>query len=298
MTVEIAFKPLTECTFAEAVHIWNRSFEGYVVNMTKTADSFTARLGLEGLSPELSLVAYVGDTPAGIVLNGVKTVGGKKVAWNGGTGVATAFRGQGIGKALMEAAMALYRREKVGIATLEVFATNETAVSLYKRVGYEIVDRLLFLEHRGRLAADSFPVTENGNYRAIEGSAQAVRTLPFYRYVVPWQTQSANIRDGQSLVVQTAAGEALGYALYKRVYDDEGQLTSILLYQCQLREDVAEPEIVINVMLRKVFTPFEKACKRTTFNFLAGNEAVVRQLEVAGFTLAATQWFMVKQMDA
>ncbi|MFC9707709.1 GNAT family N-acetyltransferase [Paenibacillus sp. NPDC056933] len=66
------------------------------------------------------------------------------MAWNGGTGIAPAFRGQGIGRVLMLRSLELCREHGVEIAILEALAQNENAIKLYQYVGYEITDRLMF----------------------------------------------------------------------------------------------------------------------------------------------------------
>lgn len=48
----------------------------------------------KGIPLENSLAIYVDGEPAGFVMNGVRDVDGKKLAWNGGTGIAPVFRGQ------------------------------------------------------------------------------------------------------------------------------------------------------------------------------------------------------------
>ncbi len=51
---------------------------------------------MEGLSAELSIIAFQDEQPVGIALSGLRTIDGKKVAWNGGTGVAVPLRSQGV----------------------------------------------------------------------------------------------------------------------------------------------------------------------------------------------------------
>jgi hypothetical protein len=91
----LEIRRLNTCTFDEAVQIWNEGFKGYFVDTTLSLDGYVARLHNEGLSPEYSLIAFRAGNPAGFLLNGIRTNGGKKVAWNGGTGVDPEFRGSG-----------------------------------------------------------------------------------------------------------------------------------------------------------------------------------------------------------
>src|SRR6185503_17480629 len=126
-TVEI--RRLNTCTFDQAVQIWNEGFKGYFVDMTVSLDAYLRRFVGDGLSTEYSFIAFCDGKPAGFLLNGIRSNAGKRVAWNGGTGVSPEFRGQGIGKLLVEAALELYAEQGVEIATLEALINNEAAIS-------------------------------------------------------------------------------------------------------------------------------------------------------------------------
>jgi len=289
----LTIKRLSECTWEEATKAWNRGFEGYYFDATSTVERFAHRIGMEGLSPALSVVGFVDGEPVGLVLSGVRTIDGKKVAWNGGTGVATEFRRQGVGRKLMEALLSLYREEGVDIATLEAFRQNEKAIALYQQMGYKIVDHLLFLQTVDVLPLHPFGSPEDQPYRIQKGIPHDVRALSFYHSMAPWQTQWAGIRDGEALVAQDTDGQTAGYALFKRTFDEAGKLASIVLMQCAADPSREDGEAVVRCLLSHVFAPFEYVCRRTTFNFPARHQLVVHVLEQAGFQPSTEQVYMM-----
>nr|WP_241254626.1 GNAT family N-acetyltransferase [Brevibacillus sp. SYP-B805] len=282
---------------AEATEAWNKGFEGYYADMTATVERFVWRLGSEGISPSLSVVAFADGEPAGLVLTGIRTVAGKKVAWNGGTGVASAYRRRGVGKAMMEAVLQIYREEGVAIATLEAISHNENAIALYRQMGYEVVDRLLFLQHTKGFASNPF-AGEAGRYQVRHGIPHDVRPLSFCVHMAPWQTQWAGVRDGEAVLVSDERGEVVGYALYKRVFDDNGRLAAIHLHQCVAAPHRTDAAAIMRAALSHVFAPFEAVCKRSTFNFPASNETAVALLREAGFTPFLEQVYMTRSMEA
>ncbi|WP_235827888.1 GNAT family N-acetyltransferase [Brevibacillus migulae] len=293
----IVIKRLSTCTFSEAAEIWNKGFEGYFVDATTTDERFAARLGMEGLSPSLSVVAYVDDEPVGMVLTGIRNIQGKKVAWNGGTCIATAYRGQGLGKILMKAVLQVYEEEGVEWGTLEAFRENEKAIALYKAMGYDIVDRLLFLQRTEAFdRTNPFSQAEGAQYRYASGVPADVQGLSFYQAMAPWQTQWAGLRDGQSVLVKDQAGEAIGYALYRRAFDPAGAVSAITLFQCAAAPEREDADEIIRFALNHVFEPEREVAKRGTFNFPAGQERVVRILEEAGFSPSIEQVYMMKKM--
>ncbi|TGV13074.1 GNAT family N-acetyltransferase, partial [Mesorhizobium sp. M00.F.Ca.ET.186.01.1.1] len=147
----ITIKRMSDCTFAEVTKAWNRGFEGYFVSIVMTEEMLVQRLGNEGYVMGLSVVAFDGEEPIGLVASGLRTIGGKKVAWNGGTGVATEYRRQGVGRQLIDATLELYKEAGVQVATLEAMSQNSKAIALYEQKGYEVVDRLLFWQRIGPL---------------------------------------------------------------------------------------------------------------------------------------------------
>lgn len=295
--IEIEIKRLKSCTLEQAVTAWNTGFEGYYFDATMTVDHFTTRLIMEGLSPELSVVAFVEGEPAGLVLSGIREICGKKVAWNGGTGVASKFRRMGVGKALVQASLEVYEEQGVDIATLEAIQDNRKAIELYRQSGYEITDHLVYFTHEGVFARPPFPRAETEPYRSRRGLAQDVRRLPFYQAMGPWQTQWPSARDGESVIVHTADGEEIAYAVYKRTFQGDGSQTGVVLYQIGWHPNRFELDAddVIRFTLQQVFAP-ELSLRRTVVNLTSSHVLVTEALQEAGFRVHSEQVGMVRLM--
>lgn len=281
---------LSESSLSEAVKIWNEGFVGYFVDMTVSVDTYVSRLHYLFVSPELSLIAFHENKPVGFLLNGIRDNNGRKTAWNGGTGVAADFRGAGIGRALVQAALELYRDNNVEVATLEAICENERAIGLYQSLGYEVVDRLLLHQHDG---AVEFPET-NGRYSIKSATPYEVGRLEFYDDSTPWQTQWLTLtrNRGEALIVVDAAGNEVGYALYRRQFNEQGGLKGIAMHQCHVRSGQADAHMVAIAALRHVYAPLDVSCHRTTNNFSASKTGTCRSLENAGFTTFAQQVHM------
>jgi GNAT superfamily N-acetyltransferase len=228
--MQILFKRLTECTIQDTITAWNRGFEGYFVQLEMTPELFFNRLVNEGLSLKHSLVAFDGEQPVAIVLNGFRVVDGKKIAWNGGTGIETDYRGGGLSNMLIEAAFKVYSEEGVEIATLEAIKENERAIRLYEKHGYEITDHLVYLS--GTLELNKTPII----CKSIR--PEQLPTFDFYKENVPWQSQWQSVKAGESQVYYDENGKPLGYALYKRVWNQEGRLEKVFLFQFELLQKV------------------------------------------------------------
>jgi ribosomal protein S18 acetylase RimI-like enzyme len=286
---------LSTCSFEEAVQIWNEGFKGYFVDVTLSLDAYVARFYSEGLSPEYSFIAFSAGKLAGCLLNGIRSNAGRKVAWNGGTAVSPDFRGQGIGNLLLEAALDLYAEEDVELATLEAIRANNSAIALYQKFGYEIVDRLLFLQRDGAIRT-TFSHCDNDSYSIRSVPPAVVAGLEFYESSAPWQTQWQSVlsKNGAALIIADAQGEAVGYALYKKTFDQEGRLAAIVLYQCAAAPAEPNAENIVARALAEVYAPLDVECHRSTHNLSEKNKIVCRHLTEAGFALFAEQVHMAK----
>lgn len=211
----LVFKAMEQCSVAEAVLAYNRGFSGYFFDQSKTPDTLIWKMGKEELSPAHSLVAFVNGEPAGIVLNGIWNRGGRKIGWNGGTGVAPKHRRSGVGQALIEATLQIYREQGVELAALVAIRENV---------------------------------------------------------------------------------QAGGYALYRRIFDEQGRQTTALLFQCEASPGRADREAIVASALAHVFAPLDQELHRLTVNLPVANEATTRILQSAGFSTLAEQVFMTRPL--
>ncbi|WP_164491709.1 GNAT family N-acetyltransferase [Staphylospora marina] len=243
---------LSEWNTEEMVRLWNRSFSDYYSNMTLDVAAFNARLSREGLSPDHSLIAGVKGEPVGFVLNGIREVRGRREAWNGGTAVLPEFRGQGVGRRLMEETILLYRGEGVQRATLEAISVNERAISLYRSHGYRVVDVIRVFQ------TDSFRMSghPDGGERVLirKGQPEAAGRLPFYRHDAPWQSHWMSAVEGEALIVEAENGESIGYALVRRNRNESGVCTRISVTDLGVRPDRPDRVDIARTLLKEAFS--------------------------------------------
>jgi len=283
---------LSSCSFADAVELWNEGFKGYAIDLSMSMDDYVVRLRESGISVEHSVTAIVARRPVGFLLNGIRKHAGKLVAWNGGTGVIPEFRGQAIGRALVVRALQIYKAQNVEYATLEAISTNTAAISLYKSWGYEVAAELTFLQHQGKL-----DLTSSSEYSVEEVPPSRIGLLPFYEGFVPWQAQWQSIEAsrGYGLIVYEGP-HPRAYALFRRQYDDNGELKTIYLHQCFADPTTPDGEKAIRQALASAFSPLSVECRRSTHNFNKSNKVVLDVLQRAGFTTYIEQVMMQKDL--
>lgn len=293
---EIEIRKLTECTLQQAVKAWNDGFAGYAFDATTTPDLFVKRMAEEELSPELSVVAFIQNEPAGIALGGIRRFAGRKIGWNGGTGVAAKHRGTGVGQRLIAAAAEIFREAGVGLATLEALSDNWKAIALYEKMGYIKIDNLEHLSLKGP-REQPFYFSADLNYTVKRIPPVQAGNLSFYKGLNPWQTQWQNARGGEAAVVLDEAGEAVGYAYFNTVYDPDGKLTSKVLLQCEAAPGHPEAFPVMKLLLAYVFGDMTDDINRMVPNLPRGGAAMTGTLLCSlGFVPVVRQVYMTKEL--
>jgi len=244
------FERLSDVPLSRMTQIWNEGFSDYYVQIPMTPSSFAAgKFGNEDVKPEHSFVAFEDgdDAPVGFLLNATRMIDGRLLAWNAGTAVRPDRRGRGVGKALLERAVAAYRELGVRTAYLEAFVQNERAVALYRSNGYEAFDTLHMMSRRG--GAPRFLENPSASELRLEPRPASYAARFDYAKEDPvWQARWQSLKTGEALVAYAKAdGAPRGYALFRRIVDAEGAVTGAALYQCvaspQLPPDEAETAI-------------------------------------------------------
>ncbi|GIP37736.1 hypothetical protein J31TS4_10160 [Paenibacillus sp. J31TS4] len=279
----LALVPLSSCTFEQALLLWNEGFSGYYFDMTMTPGRHIEHMGTRGVRPDLSVAAFLDGRPAGFVLSAVKDAGGRKLAWNAGTGVAPEARGHGLAKRMVVDTLRRLREEGVSAATLEAVSANTAAIRVYESAGYRIVGELAGLRHKGVLPA-GWPGGEDPERYSFR-SAKPIHAdlLPFYRQQAAWSTQWFALTDGECLIATDGQGRDAGYALYRKAYNPQGELASIVLAQCEADPDRDDADAVVRALLAQVYASAVASVVRTTDNLRMSNEPAVAALREAGF---------------
>jgi GNAT superfamily N-acetyltransferase len=287
--LHLKLKKLSQCTIEEAVIAWNRGFEGYFVKIEMTPDSFMNRVISEGLSLDFSRVLFDGEEPVAIIMNGFRTNReGRKVFWNGGTGVAPAYRGKGASKLLMEETMKIYHEQGIEIAMLEAIKENEKAIRLYEKYGYQITGKLVNLNGFLHNAMNAMPPITSVSIRP-----EQLSMISMYNDSVPWQCQWQSVKHGEAQIYLDANQNLIGYSLFKRVWNIEGKLERVLLYQIELNPGMDEKS-VLPAVIEKIAGEEMMSAHFYTVNFNLENQATKFLLE-NGLNKTIEQVQMIKK---
>lgn len=287
--MNITYKRLSMVSFEDALSLFNKGFEGYSIPMKLTMEQFIGRFGIEGLSVELSVIAFDEDTPIGFILQGIRKQDGINISWNGGTGIIPEYRGKGMGALLMKEAEDILLENDVAISTLEALSENAPAIHLYEKCGYEIQDKLVFLSGSGKLV-DELPELEE--YEIDRFPAFQAIGANIFPAIVPWQTsESITPKVGGEVVALMKNQELKAACLIRKraIYNQSPE--GITLFQVTAGSNHDE----VNLLLAHALE-FNETVNRSTYNFMTGDGQVVASLLESGFEhTSISQVFMIKK---
>ncbi len=283
-------RTLSQVAFEDGFRAWSDGFEGYPYAGRMTMGEWLAHIAQDEIDPEISVVAFDGARPVGIALSGMREMGGRKEAYNGGTGVATDHRGQGVGTLLIRSALERYRVAGAHLATLEVVTSNDSALRLYRREGYEIRDRLSVLEW----TATQPPSASESGILVEEADAETVAAVPFYRSAAPWQCRWQSIPGGRAAYLRSETGKTLAYALLRRRYR-EGVPIATTIYQAVASPESSDAQRLLEVLVARVLGPVPRSI---AMNIPASESATLAALTSLGYHEMLAQYLMRRSVPA
>lgn len=186
---------------------FNAAYEGYIVPVHVDSAWVTGHLAGNSIDPANCWMAEEDNRIVGIGLLGLRDRRG----WIGGVGIVPERRGQGVGRALMEALHATARAQDAESVQLEYIIGNEQAGYLYERLGYQRTRRLLVI------GCDQLSVAIEPNAASPAEAVPVEQALAQYerlhRLPNPWQREKASLQNSANLTAWAVHESGPGKAI-------------------------------------------------------------------------------------
>lgn len=121
------------------------AFSDYQVSLQMSEEQFQQRVKRDGVEIELSAGAFDGEQMIGFYMNGRGLWHSKETAYDAGTGVIPSHRRRGVAEELFDFMVPQLKERGITQYLLEVITSNDRAVSLYRKLGFEEVRKLAVL---------------------------------------------------------------------------------------------------------------------------------------------------------
>ena len=129
-------KHIENLSIPEIAQLFNDAFADYFVKVELTPELLQAKVDSEDLRTDLSMGLFQNEKPVAFMLHGLRETNGKKIAYNGGTGVIKEFRGQHATVKMYERQIQILKGNGVDEIELEVIDKNIQAVKSYEKAGF------------------------------------------------------------------------------------------------------------------------------------------------------------------
>ncbi len=147
----VIYRLLTTADFHSLYECFLEAFSDYQVSLQMSEEQFEQRVKRDGLELELSAGAFDGERMIGFYMNGRGTWKEKLTAYDAGTGVIPSHRRRGVAEGLFDFVVPRLKERGIAQYLLEVLISNEAAVALYRKLGFDEVRRLAVLRASGPL---------------------------------------------------------------------------------------------------------------------------------------------------
>ncbi len=115
---------------------FERAFADYEIRFDK--GEVHSMLKRRGYNPELSFAAFDNGEIVAFTLNGTGTFNGLPTAYDTGTGTVEKYRGQRIAGKIFTYSVPFLKEAGIGQYLLEVLQANRKAISVYRRMNFEV----------------------------------------------------------------------------------------------------------------------------------------------------------------
>jgi len=204
----------------------NEAFVDYPVDVRMTRGELESLLRQNDVVLELSAGLFDADRLVGFWLNGVRTLEGRRQAYDSGTAIVAAYRGRGLSTRLSELSTRLLVERGVSDQVLEVLTVNETAYRIYLRQGFRVRRRLACF----RCDHPVFPRRDlPAEIRLAEGpfDPALAAALPAMEYEPSWQYATRSMRNIEEQVHAVLARRGQRIVGYGLVVRERGRIAQI-----------------------------------------------------------------------
>lgn len=138
----LCFKNLEGLRLTEIAQLFNIAFADYLLPFQLTEADLHAKIKAENIDLTLSVGAFDGHSGIGFILIGVDDVDGITTAYNAGTGVVPAYRGNHLTEKMYEFLFPTLAQHGIRSHLLEVLTENIFAIRPYEKIGFQLQRKL------------------------------------------------------------------------------------------------------------------------------------------------------------
>lgn len=203
---------LYSTNLSELTSVFNKAFEDYIMPIQLSESGLLHKIQAEDIVLDHSVGAFDGPHLIGFVLFGIRRIQGLSISYNAGTGVLPGYRGHHLTEKMYNVALDRLKSMQVYHHQLEVICENEKALSIYKKIGYQI--RRSFACFKGSLSLAPAIHTVKIEEEAVMDDHEISTT---WNFAPCWQNSLSsvnNLKEKQVFLNAYLNHERVGYLIY------------------------------------------------------------------------------------
>jgi ribosomal protein S18 acetylase RimI-like enzyme len=226
---ETALQPcefLDQSHFSHLYEAFVEAFSDYVVPFALTETQFRNHIILNAVDLDRTVGCFDGDKLVGFSLNGFGDWNGVPTAYDAGTGVLPGYRRRGLSERMFEKMLSRFAAEGIRQFLLEVVTSNEAAINLYEKLGFETVRELALLQCDGRIMSEGRPPTPGLEIRRI-GEPDWDLLTSFWEARPSWQNSVDAVKRSRrvkSIIGAFSDDRCVGYIIFSSTFGRVAQL--------------------------------------------------------------------------
>ena len=262
------------------------AFSDYALPFEFNEEQFRNHITLNAVDLSRSAGCFRGGDLIGFSLNGFGSWQGKPTVYDAGTAVIPGQRRLGASESMFDMMTPVLKADGAEQFLLEVITTNEPAVNLYKKLGFQIQRELLLLEAPGRLTISSEPNMEI-TIRRIAAS-DLMSLSGFWDGTPSWQNSNEAIQRSEpkkKVLGAFLVERCVGYIVFS---SSLGRVAQFVVDKNNRNRGIG------NRLLMAMQDDVAEGCKTQVLNIDKAMTDAVQFLMSRGFEKVLTQFEMIK----
>lgn len=283
----IEVKSLSNIHFDVLFESFAKAFADYEIQPDKA--ELQKMLYRRGFVPSLSFGAFDNGTLVSFTFNGIGTFNGVKTAYDTGTGTLKDYRGQGIASRVFNESIPFLVAAGVEHYLLEVLQHNASAVSVYRKQGFEVIREFnYFVQQMRDVTPNSKSIHKDYSICEVKLS-DLTDVSDWWDFSPSWQNsfEAINRKPDDFIILGVKKDDKLvGYGIIEPI---SGDITQIAVDKNHRGKGIA------SVILKELF----KRNNYTSVKLINADiscVAITNLLEENGIPLKGKQFEMIKSL--
>lgn len=216
---------LENLSFDSLFVAFSKAFGGYEVQVDR--EELQVMLSRRGFAPSLSFGLFDQGELISFTLNGIGEYNGVKTAYDTGTGTIKEYRGRGLASKIFTESLPFLKKAGVKQYLLEVLQHNTSAVSVYRKLGFEVSREFNYFTQLGESVTIPCKTLPLGYRIAKLDLGEMNAFSSFWDFTPSWQNafEAIQRRENDFRVFGAYKGQdVVGYCVFEPTSGDVTQI--------------------------------------------------------------------------